>query len=396
MTCVLDLNMNKVINFVSMFDDAFIDKYKVQIASIRDHYENAVFWCGTTKNNYLNNKFFFEENKINVQFVDEFFLRKKFKSNKMLHERISIFTMARLMLFEIFPDLYNMKNIIYLDADVVMNNHIENKLLQNGENFAVIDVHETLPKKFFDRVVNAHDELTSSNTDINKTIISKHLNRTYFNAGIIFINDTKKFKKIIERVTSDSGKNVFDDQTLLNYYNTFDEISIINDTRYNSTSSMPFGNDVVFFHFVGSMKPYKKYTLWDNEGIDLYTMIFLRKYDYFFSTEISGKFKKYLKLAGLDYGIELKFEQTHPNKGILISLNDVENINFKIIVFYQYCKYFGINVKIFIKNWTKNKRVNSEILTEDIIAYKEYENKKNNGNFVVLNSESTFDIGLYI
>lgn len=239
--------MKNKINFVTFFDKNFLNMFLVHYQSILSLYdqEEFTYWVGGDK---------FVKDKIEFLGLKNVFVKnienlndKKFDS-VMIEERISIFTMARLKMFEHFGNLKKLNNIVYIDADTIMRRKINPNYFNSNKNLSVVEVKKN--NKNFDQVIRYWYKKID-NSEIKFKIMDSFFSQKYFNAGIIIINDINKLERLLLKALDSKIK--LDDQTLLNLFNK-NEIKVILDDDINCIIKYVKYNDQSIIHLAGLKK----------------------------------------------------------------------------------------------------------------------------------------------
>lgn len=155
-----------------------------------------------------------------------------FNENKMLGSSISSMTMARLLIPKFVDDSFINSSIIYLDVDTIIRKRIPTEVLNSNLNYAIIDYNLSNYSRKKD-IINFWIYNFNKNhfsNDLKSDIIPKLYNDSYFNAGVLIINNLGLAKELFNKCINSPIK--MDDQTLLNYYND-KNFKVINDTNLN-------------------------------------------------------------------------------------------------------------------------------------------------------------------
>lgn len=245
--------MKNKIKFVSFFDKKLIRAFLIHYISLLKHYNSQEFeyYIGIDKETYIKYKNFFIKNGIHIKIIDNQ-LKKEFYNHKSIREDISYFTHARNVLFHIFPELEEMKGIVYLDPDTIINNKINKNYLFDNNNYAFVDEISNFPD-LLNKVSEQFKEYFKSNQEIGDIFLKLLNEGKAFNAGVLIINNTEKMKRLLSRILK---KKVFiDDQTLLNVFNS-DEINVVDDNTQNNLIKLNYNPNASIFHFAGPKKPW--------------------------------------------------------------------------------------------------------------------------------------------
>lgn len=192
-------------------------------------------------------KFFkFFDSFINIKVIEIDDL--KLHNGKLIDRHITQFTFARLQIFSLIKNIPDENTVIYLDADTMVKKKINNKYLESDN----IVFNEYFNFKKIQGTLN-YWENRISNYSTFKTIKIKILNKEYFNAGVIIINNRDKYKKLCNRILN--SKLIFDDQTLLNLFN-YGELNIVENYKMNNRVEINYISSSAVFHFSGMKKPW--------------------------------------------------------------------------------------------------------------------------------------------
>lgn len=250
------------INFVFFFDENNFEDFLFSFYSISLNYHKNEFeiYVGTDKMVEEKYKYFFQENCIKVKVINEILNEnhQNFKINFPWWKHTNIYTMARIHLFDIFEELYNKKNIIYFDTDIYLRKKVE-PLNFKGENVAFTHWTSRSEEEKSEAFLEKYLETIRENK-IKVKIRSLITEKKYFNAGVLIINDTKKARKLFNKIKE--TKFQYDDQTLLNYFND-DFFNIYEMPEYNFMILIEDNiEDPKIIHFASWKKPWI-------EGIDI-------------------------------------------------------------------------------------------------------------------------------
>lgn len=238
------------LNFVTYFDINYIDVFLAHYFSILKYYKCNEFkyYIGVDKKTFQKYGDLLKSLG-NVEILDvENIIINEFRNYRMLLRRITIFTMARIMTFDLFPELKKTK-FIYIDVDTMFNGRISHNYLARDNNIAFQEFskNDFYYNKLFGFWFNSGlDPQTKSR------ILSLIRNGKYFNAGVIIVNDSKSMEKLFKTVLT--SRIFYDDQTLLNYFNN-QHIDIIDDVSSNCIPAYKYYRESTIFHFAGWTKP---------------------------------------------------------------------------------------------------------------------------------------------
>lgn len=213
--------------FVSFIDDNLTDLFKEHLISIKKNYGNEFsYFLGLHPN--VNEGFihFLENEKISYKFLRNGDI-VQFSKFKMLSPKITNITMARLSVYNIFSELRG-KKFVYIDIDTIFVKKINEKYIHNKENIAFIDSPKNTDQfictiKFFKKKYPPFSK-------VRNILINKIKNESFFNAGILIINNPYKFEALIDLALK--SKINYDDQAILNILNT-DHVIVLNDISHN-------------------------------------------------------------------------------------------------------------------------------------------------------------------
>lgn len=169
-----------------------------------------------------------------------------------LYKRLSKETYYRLILHEVLP--INIKRILYLDVDIIVNKSIVNFYNQSLDNYFCIVCE--------DIAISRKDERLYKSLGINK-------NEKYFNAGVILYNldlfrENIKVKDIFKFAYERGEKLKYHDQDILNYFLKnkvkFEDYKIYNMTslgmKQNKLKYKFIYDNTVIIHYAGLLKPW--------------------------------------------------------------------------------------------------------------------------------------------
>lgn len=241
------------LNFVSFSDYKISENYIECFLSIKKFYDdNEVrFFHGTDKETIKKYGPLFSE--LGIYLVDIEKLMNKYNNFKMSNDTITKTTLARLDMKNIFNlDDFN-GPIIYHDIDMIFNGKIKSKYLKKN-NFAVSDnVYLNKKNKRDLQEWWSKKDYFIENPDLKTKLINLMDRREYFNAGLMIINNLDSYSSLINKIQR-SKFNV-DDQSLLNYYNENNIITIKKSEYNHKINNYKFKHAKVF-HFCGGIKPW--------------------------------------------------------------------------------------------------------------------------------------------
>ncbi len=267
----MEININKkIVNFIVFFDENVIDLFKMLADSIERVYGNSFrIFAGVSKTalEIIDNDL--EKYSKNILFKNIESEMRIFQNDEMLFGGITNLTFARFVIEEIFGEELKNEKFVYLDVDIMLNGEIPNKYLETKENIATRSITNLKNEsggsvEFWAnhllKVANSYPEnIRERYLEIREVILNKLNKRDYFNAGVMIINDPKNFYKLTNSIKEDKEKLylVFDDQTILNYFNNNQQFKIVNDRFINYKVFKDDGfslKDISIFHFLGPSK----------------------------------------------------------------------------------------------------------------------------------------------
>lgn len=244
----------KKIAFLIIADKNITNQTLILIESIKRTYKNYKFSINVATENSEIQKYKNYDNSINVKTV---MTDDQYSLGKLINDNITNFTFLRLKLFEIFNDIPEEWSCVYIDYDTFFKRKIRNKYINSTKNIAF--------NEFFD-----HDNINKSlwywkevisSPMIYSKIKMQILNKSYFNAGVLIINNRKTYNDLCDKVNKSSFLQ--DDQTLLNFF-LDDEFEIVEDYKSNNRVLNNFKSNSFIFHFSGNHKPWNYNDLVDN------------------------------------------------------------------------------------------------------------------------------------
>lgn len=254
--------MSKKIKFTIFIDKNGYKPFLLLLDSITNTYNKNDYsiYLGVDDwifNEYKKNNIFFEDNVI-VRKISN--LLTTLFNKSLLINNLSIFSFSKLLIFDIFPELIDENNIVYLDNDTFLNKKIPNRYLNKTKNFA------------FSNNLNTNT-INSSHKFWEKQLIKykfewhviSHLlkKRMIFNSGVLIINNTFDYIRLKNRII-EMNSDKLDDQTLLNVWN-ISEILLIDDFNMNHQYNQGIVNDkIIILHFSGRVKPWSADFEWEN------------------------------------------------------------------------------------------------------------------------------------
>lgn len=163
-------------------------------------------------------------------------------------ERWTVETYYRLLIADLLPN--NVKKVLYLDIDIIVNNNIDELFEMNIDNYYMAVCEER-----------------SGNIDIEKINYrwKREVGTKYFNAGVMLMNLEKMrqdvtFASYVEAVKQLECDLPYMDQDLMNYL-LGENVKYIEADKYNNViqpdSVMPY-YDSVIYHYGTVYKPWKE------------------------------------------------------------------------------------------------------------------------------------------
>lgn len=262
-----------MLNIVYAFDENYNKQGFVSICSVLEKVSSECNIFIVHQNKKTFNKFkkqieyFFP--RCNIELFD--FVSKSFSFPNLENVHVSEATFYRLFFDEYIPT--NIKNLIYLDADVVC--------LKDPTNL-INDVFNNMSEKKY--LIGAKTEHTINDDEFSR--ISKlGVEENYFNAGVLFIKYQKLtekniFQQLQAKLIEISDIIKYWDQDVLNSYFNGEYFELTENLNFNSekidNKNIDCLEDIFFLHYQGSNKP------WTVEGAfskssDSYNIIY-RKY----------------------------------------------------------------------------------------------------------------------
>lgn len=257
------VKIDNKISFVSFLDINVIDTFIITYDSLKLQYKNYKYYVGVTEEIYdiVCSHLKYDKNVI-VKIVDSEIER----FNKgALFGNITLLTYCRFVIREIFEE-YNNEPFIYIDVDVVFQKKIPEEYFEDNINYAVSNISKGGSNQsikfwtgFFESRLKSIDDHDIKNRY--KVVVEEIFKKIYsynaFNAGIIIINNPKKYFELTEEILKDKLNilKYFDDQSLLNYYNN-EHIKVVDDTRINFKirKDVDFSKETSIIHFLGPNK----------------------------------------------------------------------------------------------------------------------------------------------
>lgn len=239
--------MKKNIIFIISADSEYILETKILIESIRKFYFKEKIFLFTD----LETKKKLSREKVrNLEFFTELFnekLANRFNGSLGTSRNIkSLYRFGRLIFPYFVSDEFSNASFIYLDSDTFIDGKIEEHYLISDRNFAF---RQDDPKSKSSENSRKYWYSTLSKFPlVRRRIVKKVFNNQFFNSGVLFINDLKKYKKLVKKCLKSNLK--LNDQTLLNYFN-HGCIDVIIDTKYNSLIDRT-NDDAIIYHYAGN------------------------------------------------------------------------------------------------------------------------------------------------
>lgn len=283
-----------------------------------------------------------------ISFVDMNDKMGMFKGISLIIDYISIETYFRFVLADLFP---NLDKILYLDADILVQNNIDELWDTDISEYYVAGVED------------AHilaggykEEINFSDTEL------------YFNAGVLLLNLAEiRRDNIVKQLFSsiaDRPQIRYQDQDILNitFKNRVKEIDLINNFMWPyQQECRDRYEDAVIIHYTGPTKPWSSYGL-DNRPYWFYV------YDQYvddYAREINGVDDNRSERFGLftytteNVGDEIQSiaaRQFLPRIDYHINRDDIDNLNYKD----------ATNVKLIMNGWYTHHPENWPPLTKKI------------------------------
>ena len=248
-------------NILYCFDENYNKQALVSITSlISNNNCNINFYIIHDKpNTFIEYKELLEKNeKITIHLIEFVNTRGTILPLKK-NDHVSDATYFRIFISDFIKP--NIGNILYLDADVLCIKSIKNDYEE---------IFKQLEKSDYTVAVHTNANINKKNADFFKKL---NIDKSYFNAGVMFINLSKWRKndfsnKLIEKLEEIKDKIIFWDQDVLNSYinGSYLEIDKSLNCPVGILSSVEINeiNKMKLLHYSGSNKPW---TI--NGGIDV-------------------------------------------------------------------------------------------------------------------------------
>lgn len=259
----------KKINFISLFDKGAFEKFKTLQKSLKQNYniDEYNYFAGVDEITYLNEKEYFDKNDVVVKNIDKEMelLFGDFKSLLDIHNNVTSFALARMVITKLFPELSG-EAFIYLDADIMFGGRISEKYL-NNKNFG-FTMHQL---KLLENWSPLLDLAKKAPDYASHEIIKKIFENKFFNTGVLIVNEVEKYESLMSKMIDPS--NVLADDFFINFYNN-DEFEAVYDETHNFLINLEnlreSYDDVVLFHFAWSPKPWHNKKDLDEDSIKKY------------------------------------------------------------------------------------------------------------------------------
>lgn len=249
-------------NILYCFDENYNKQALISITSIiNNNFCNINFYIIHDKpNTFIEYKVLLEKNeKITINLI-QFVNKRGIILPRKKNDHVSIATYFRIFISDfIKPDI---GNILYLDADVLCIKSIENDYKE---------IFKQLEKSDFTVGVFTNTRINKINADFFKKL---NIDKSYFNAGVMFINLSKWSKKdfsnkLIAKLEEIKDEIIYWDQDVLNSYinGGYLEISRSLNCAVSNVSSVgvdEINSEIKLLHYSGSNKPWNI-----NGGIDV-------------------------------------------------------------------------------------------------------------------------------
>lgn len=245
-------------NILMAINDNYVEQAMVLFRSLYDHYIDKVnVFIMDSELSFQNKK------KIKVSlgrygYVTKFvFVDKKIFMNAPKRENISIETYFRLLAFVLLPEV---EKILYLDADIIINDSIEELWNIDMDNYCIAGVA---------------DQGTVQEDMYHRALWGMKKTSTYINGGVLIMNLVNIRKKISLNMLLDymdrmRGKLKYQDQDIINVI--FENDILYLPQKYNYTPIYQSKKDFVLscfplqkkikpsiIHYMGDMKPWYDY-----------------------------------------------------------------------------------------------------------------------------------------
>lgn len=248
----------KNINYLTYFDENCLELFHFQYLSLKKVYGNSfTLYCGVTKKALKKIKIKYDN--VIFRLIDNAF-GQEFNCDA-LPPLLTKTSYARMLSDEIFPELFlTGSKFIYIDIDVMVISKIS-KYIYDDNNYAMAAVYSSKEKpngqseasiKWYSKKFLV-DPLDEKFILAEKLLIDKIKNFKYFNSGVLIINNPENFKSFLLKIRDDRYKlkDFFDDQILMNLYNT-ENFLTVKDRSINYFLSWVNNDfaDVSFIHFI--------------------------------------------------------------------------------------------------------------------------------------------------
>jgi lipopolysaccharide biosynthesis glycosyltransferase len=251
------------------------------------------------------------------------FILYKFKDTNHNFPRISGTHVSVATYYRMFIANYlspEIKSILYLDADTVINknllkdiNKISNNILKENVLFGA----------------SSEEEFEEPTKRLNMN------SSRYFNAGVMIINFQKWIKddvgaNLLSIMNEKYDNILWWDQDILNSYADGNYLEISEEINYRTNfHTFQKKQDIKVYHFLGDLKPWNPITI---------------------GTDYSEIYQQYYRQAtNKKYHIEIKSKSFYKTFSNLISKSANRNLEFKIEFFFLFLKSIFVYIKNFFK-----------------------------------------------
>ena len=358
--------MNKIIPIIFAIDNSYVKQLATVIVSIllNTGKDTCIQFSILSKDITAENQNKLLElvkfnSDITFNFIDmksytESFNLEKYLSKRIDYNYITVETYYRFFIPEIFT---NYKKVIYLDADLILNDDIQKLFNEDIQSYYAGVVHDV----FFENLLRKR-KIISENTNIEEYYLNKLkcTDYNYFNAGVLLLN-LEKIRKdnVVQKLWNfiiQESPLYYQDQDALNSvlnknvrylpyeWNVLKEQSYYqkNENKYlRKTLNRAYKNPSIF-HFIGSDKPW--------------CVIQGRQYNY----SNIDKWWEYYKLtpffehSDLEVLENIKVSKKYLNRFNFIA---IEIYNFQILSIYIELHRFYVCILGFIKFRSKLKSI---------------------------------------
>ena len=306
-----------MVDILYCFDTNYNSQTLVSITSLIENMDEDVNVHLINDNpDKFSKKYLSKLSATNINFFLYKFQDTNYNFPRIRGTHISVATYYRMFIANyLSPEI---KSIMYLDADTVINKNLLKDINQISNNILKDDI-------LF--AASSEEEFEEPTKRLNMN------SNKYFNAGVMIINFQKWIKDDVGSNLLSIMNEKYDDilwwdQDILNSYADGNYLEISKEINHRTNfHTFEKKQDIKVYHFLGDLKPWNPITI---------------------GSDYSEIYQQYYRLAtNKKYHIEIKSKSFKKTLSNLVRKNDNRNIEFKMEFFFLFLK----SIFVYIKNF---------------------------------------------